>query len=167
MTKQHEGSPVEAAGAEPSPTPGTGRRDVLRATGVLAGALAGAGALAACSSPPTPGGSSGGGAGGGAAGGDAAGGTKLPTSEVPVGGAKFLPDANTVVTQPRSGTFKAFDTTCPHQGCAVSALEGDQLVCPCHQSHFALATGDVVSGPAPSGLTPKKVTVSGSSLTVG
>lgn len=162
MTEQHEGSAVEAAGVEPSPASGTGRRDVLRATGVLAGALAGAGALAACSSPPTPGESSGGGAGGGAAGA-----TKLPTSEVPVGGAKFLPDANTVVTQPRSGTFKAFDTTCPHQGCAVSALQGDQLVCPCHQSHFALATGDVVSGPAPTGLTPKKITVSGSSLTVG
>ena len=151
MTEHPEGAPV-AGRVEPAP--GTGRRSVLLA----AGALAGAGALVACSSPSTPSDTSGGGA---------AGGSSIPTSEVPVGGAKFLPDSSTVVTQPQSGTFKAFDTTCPHQGCAVSSVQGDQLVCPCHQSHFALATGDVVSGPAPTGLTPKKVTVSGSSLTVG
>jgi Rieske Fe-S protein len=139
-----------------------GRRGVLRAAGAVAGAVAGAGALAACSSPPVPTGTSGGAAGG--AGGSA---TPTPTSEVPVGGAKFFPDTQTVVTQPQAGTFKAFDTTCPHQGCAVSAVEGGQLVCPCHQSHFALATGEVVSGPAPTGLSPKTVTVSGSGFTVG
>ena len=155
MTQHHEAVPADGDHVAPRAVPGTGRRSVLLGVG----ALAGAGALAACSSPSTPADTSGGGG--------AAGGTSIPTSEVPVGGAKFLPDANTVVTQPQSGTFKAFDTTCPHQGCAVSGLQGDQLVCPCHQSHFALATGDVVSGPAPTGLTPKKVTVSGSSLTVG
>ncbi|WP_323100084.1 Rieske (2Fe-2S) protein [Intrasporangium sp. YIM S08009] len=161
MTEHHEADPVdgdhEAPSLAPSSIQGTGRRSVLLGVG----ALAGAGALTACSSPATPTDTSGGGGGG------AAGATSIPTSEVPVGGAKFLPDARTVVTQPKAGTFKAFDTTCPHQGCAVSSVQGDQLVCPCHQSHFALATGDVESGPAPTGLTPKTVTVSGSNLSVG
>ncbi len=151
MSEPHEASTTDHV---------TGRRSVLLATG----ALAGAGALAACSSPPVPGSGSGGGGGNGGAASGGSGAT--PTSDVPVGGARFFPDSQTVVTQPQAGTFKAFDTTCPHAGCAVSAVEGDQLVCPCHQSHFALATGAVVSGPAPTGLTPKTVTVSGSSFTV-
>jgi len=155
MTEHHEAAPVDGDHVAPSDISGTGRRSVLLGVG----ALAGAGALAACSSPSTPTDTSGGGAPAGA--------TSIPSSEVPVGGAKFLPDARTVVTQPKAGTFKAFDTTCPHQGCAVSSVQGDQLVCPCHQSHFALATGDVVSGPAPTGLTPKTVSVSGSNLSVG
>ncbi len=154
MTEHAEHAERAAAvEGDPEPASGSGRRSVL----LGAGALVGAGVLVACSSPAAPSDTSGGGA---------AGGTTITTSEVPVGGAKFLPDANAVVTQPQPGTFKAFDTTCPHQGCAVSALQGDQLVCPCHQSHFALATGDVVSGPAPTGLMPKKVTVSGSNLSV-
>ena len=138
----------------------TDRRSVLRAAGAVAGVVAGASVLAACGDSGSSGGDAGSGAGGGASG------SATPTSEVPVGGAKFYPDAKTVVTQPQAGTFKAFDTTCPHQGCAVSSVSGDQLVCPCHGSHFALATGDHVSGPAPTGLTPKTITVSGDTFTV-
>lgn len=157
----------------------TDRRNVLKVAGVVVGA----GALAACSSPPVPtdtagaasssatpaasssaGGSSSAattdaGSGGGAAGGQ-------PTSEIPVGGGKIFADTKTVVTQPTAGTFKAFDAVCPHQGCTVGSVDGGQIVCPCHQSHFDIATGDRVSGPAPTGLTPKTITVSGSSFTV-
>jgi Rieske Fe-S protein len=138
------------------------RRGVLRAAGAAAGLVAGAGVLAACSSSSDTQTGSGGGAGGGGGAGEAA----TPTSDVPVGGAKFYPDTLTIVTQPEAGTFKAFDATCPHQGCAVSQQEGGQLVCPCHGSTFALATGDRLSGPAPTGLTPKTITVSGSTFTV-
>lgn len=156
----------------------TDRRNVLKVAGVVVGA----GALAACSSPPVPtdtagaasstaspaasssaGGSSSAAttdAGSGAAGGQ-------PTSEIPVGGGKIFADTKTVVTQPTAGTFKAFDAVCPHQGCTVGSVDGGQIVCPCHQSHFDIATGDRVSGPAPTGLTPKTITVSGSSFTVG
>jgi nitrite reductase/ring-hydroxylating ferredoxin subunit len=132
----------------------TDRRGVLRA----AVGVAGAGALAACSSPPVP--SPGSPASGGGGGGS------IPTSEIPVGSGKIFPDTETVITQPTAGTFKAFDAICPHQGCTVASFEGSQIVCPCHQSHFDITTGDPVSGPAATGLTPKTVTVSGTTLTV-
>jgi len=133
------------------------RRGILKVAGVVVGA----GALAACSSPTVPSGTTGGGSGspGGAAGG-------IPTSEIPVGGGKVFPDSKTVVTQPKAGTFKAFDAVCPHQGCTVGSVEAGQIVCPCHGSHFDDSTGAVVAGPAPTGLTPKTVKVSGSTLTV-
>lgn len=137
----------------------TDRRDLLKVAGVVVGA----GALAACSSPPVPSGGGSAGGGSGASGGGTAG---IPTSEIPVGGGKVFADAQTVVTQPTAGTFKAFDAICPHQGCTVGSVEGGQIICPCHQSHFDDRTGAVVSGPAPTGLTPKTVKVSGSTLTV-
>lgn len=152
----------------------TDRRGVLKAAGVV-GVAVGAGALAACSSPPVPSGPAGGSSSAAAAGGasssagatasgSAGGGT--PTSEIPVGGGKVFPDSQTVVTQPTAGTFKAFDAICPHQGCTVDSVEGGQIICPCHQSHFDATTGDRVSGPAPTGLTAKTITVSGGSFTV-
>ncbi|TQM58236.1 Rieske (2Fe-2S) protein [Humibacillus xanthopallidus] len=146
----------------------TDRRGVLRAAVVVAGA----GALAACSSPPVPEAPSPSSSAAGAASGTQAGGASsaapggIPTSEIPVGSGKIFADTKTVVTQPSAGTFKAFDAICPHQGCTVASFEGNQIVCPCHQSHFDITTGDPVSGPAPTGLTPKTVTVSGSTLTV-
>ncbi|MEW1953688.1 Rieske (2Fe-2S) protein [Terrabacter sp. NPDC080008] len=138
----------------------TDRRSLLKIAGVT-GLVVGAGTLAACSSPPVPSGTTGGGSG--ASGGGQGG---IPTSEIPVGGGKVFADSQTVVTQPKAGTFKAFDAICPHQGCTVGSVEGGQIICPCHQSHFDDSTGQVVSGPAPTGLTPKTVTVSGSTLTV-
>jgi nitrite reductase/ring-hydroxylating ferredoxin subunit len=143
------------------------RRGVLRVAGVVVGA----GALAACSSPPVPtapADSAGGAAATSGSGSDAtsaaAGGT--PTSEVPVGGGTVFPDTMTVVTQPTAGTFKAFDAVCPHQGCTVGSVENGQIICPCHQSHFDATTGDRVSGPAPTGLTAKTITVTGTTFTV-
>lgn len=150
-------------------SPLTDRRGVLRVAGVVVGA----GALAACSSPPVPSatgqsssaaGSSG---GSGSAASSAPSGGGTPSSEVPVGGAKFFPDTKTVVTQPVAGTFKAFDTTCPHQGCAVSSVADNQIVCPCHQSHFDLTTGEPTpDSQAKRALTAKQITVSGDSFTV-
>lgn len=154
----------------------TDRRGVLRVAGVVVGA----GALAACSSPPVPtapadsssaAATSSSGASSGSstaatseATSAAAGGT--PTSEIPVGGGKVFADTKTVVTQPAAGTFKAFDAVCPHQGCTVGSVEGGQIICPCHQSHFDATTGDRVSGPAPTGLTAKSITVTGDTFTV-
>ncbi|NUQ32417.1 MAG: Rieske (2Fe-2S) protein [Terrabacter sp.] len=147
----------------------TDRRGVLKVAGVVVGA----GALAACSSPPVPSATgassssaaSSGGAGSAAPSTPSGGGT--PSSEVPVGGAKFFPDSKTVVTQPVAGTFKAFDTTCPHQGCAVSSVADNKIVCPCHQSHFDLTTGEPTpESPAKRALTAKHVTVTGDTFTV-
>ena len=140
----------------------TDRRGVLRA----AVGVAGAGALAACSSPPVPSPASSGSPSSPSSPAAGGGGGGIPTSEIPVGSGKIFPDTQTVITQPTAGTFKAFDAICPHQGCTVASFEGNQIVCPCHQSHFDSTTGDPVSGPAATGLTPKTVTVKGTTLTV-
>ncbi|WP_458688292.1 Rieske (2Fe-2S) protein, partial [Nocardia tengchongensis] len=54
------------------------------------------------------------------------------TADVPVGGGVILGD--TVVTQPNAGNFLAFSSVCPHQGCAVNAISGGVINCPCHGS---------------------------------
>ena len=180
-----------ATAIEQDPTDGSGDRSSDRVAaltdrrGVLkvAGVVIGAGALAACSSPPVPDASAAGASSSSSAAGTSSGGATseatsgasstpassggTPTSDVPVGGAKFYPDTKTVVTQPVAGTFKAFDTTCPHQGCAVSSVAGTQIVCPCHQSHFNMTTGDPTpDSKAERPLTAKQVSVTGDTFTV-
>jgi Rieske Fe-S protein len=159
------------------------RRGVLQSAAAL-GAAASAGlALAACGSSdsdsyssPSPAGSATGGAGategtgsgttGGAA--NTPAGTSLgSTSDVPVGGGKIFSDANVVVTQPTAGTFKAFSTTCTHQGCKVSKVESGRIKCPCHGSQYSIADGSVEAGPAPRPLPAATVTVSGTNLVLG
>ena len=64
------------------------------------------------------------------------------------GGRHVLADQQVVVTQPAKGQFKAFTAVCTHQGCLVSKVEGGEIVCPCHGSHFSIKDGSPVSGPA-------------------
>jgi Rieske Fe-S protein len=85
-------------------------------------------------------------------------------AEVPVGGGKIV--AGAVVTQPTSGTFKAFSSTCTHQGCTVAEVTDNTIRCPCHGSSFDASTGAVKSGPAQRPLPAKTLTDSGSSVVV-
>ena len=82
-------------------------------------------------------------------------------ADVPVGGGVVLADRDVVVTQPVSGTFRAFSATCTHQGCAVSEVANGTINCPCHGSRYAVADGSVVRGPARTGLRKEKVAVDG------
>ena len=93
------------------------------------------------------------------------GGKLAATADVPVGGGVVLADAQLVITQPKSGTFKAFSAICTHQGCTVSTVENGTINCPCHGSQFAIADGAVVAGPAPKPLPAKSIKVSGGSIT--
>lgn len=52
--------------------------------------------------------------------------------------------------------FIALSTRCTHRGCQVESA-GNQLVCPCHGSEFAL-TGERTKGPAEKPLTRFAVT---------
>lgn len=92
------------------------------------------------------------------------GGVSVATADVPVGGG--VVQDKVVVTQPSEGDFKAFDATCPHQGCAVTKVESGTITCPCHGSTFDASTGDVTGGPAEEGLTVKDATVDGDTVTV-
>jgi menaquinol-cytochrome c reductase iron-sulfur subunit len=59
----------------------------------------------------------------------------------------------------RDAAVTAFSATCPHLGCSVDGAK-DGFACPCHGSSFAL-DGRVRGGPAPRGLDPLEVNVSG------
>jgi len=86
------------------------------------------------------------------------------TSEIPVGGGKVFADKDVVVTQPTSGDFKAFSATCTHQGCKVKSVADGQIVCPCHNSRFAVADGSVTGGPAKRPLPAKTISVDGDEI---
>jgi thiosulfate dehydrogenase [quinone] large subunit len=80
-----------------------------------------------------------------------------PAADVPVGQAASFQDPATgdpsIVIQPRSGQFVAFDAVCPHAGCTVGYDSNAQvIVCPCHGSQFNASTGAVEVGPAVTGL---------------
>jgi Rieske Fe-S protein len=86
------------------------------------------------------------------------------TTDIPVGGGKILTDKKIVITEPQSGTFKAFTAICTHQGCIVDTVSGGTINCPCHGSKFSIANGSVVNGPAPSPLAPVSIEVQGTSI---
>ncbi len=147
------------------------RRTVLRGAGVGSVALpllAACGSSSSSDSPSSSGASSGSASssGGDAGGGGGGGGTTVPASKVPVGGGTILKAQQVVVTQPAKGDFKAFTAICTHQGCTVGSVQGGQIVCPCHGSHFSIKDGSPVSGPAQAALAAKKVTVTGGQITV-
>jgi Rieske Fe-S protein len=89
--------------------------------------------------------------------------TLAKVSDIPVGGGKIFGDRGVVVTQPRAGTIKAFSTACTHQGCTVTKVD-TTIECLCHNSSFDIADGSVVGGPAPRGLPPVAVKVSGGTI---
>ncbi|CAB4738882.1 unannotated protein [freshwater metagenome] len=137
------------------------RRTVLQVSGVLAVG----GVLAAC----------GGGAGSepsGAAAGvasDAAGSSGegaaiASVGDVPVGGGVVNDEVAIVVTQPSDGSIKAFTAVCPHQGCLVSEVVDNEIICPCHDSRFSAVDGAVLQGPATEGLAAASVVVQGDSI---
>jgi nitrite reductase/ring-hydroxylating ferredoxin subunit len=142
------------------------RRAVIKHAGLAAAALAG---LSACTNygaptaePSAPTTSAGGGASE-TAGGQAGGLAK--TADIPVGSGKIFPDAQTVITQPTAGEFKAFTSICTHQQCPVAEVT-DTINCKCHGSKFSITDGSVVNPPAPSPLAAKTVSVNGDQISV-
>lgn len=147
-------------GTAPATTrgPALGRRAVLAGGGAVA-----LGAVAACGGTTTTGGAGQQQTGDAPAG---APGTVLgPASDVPVGGGTIYADQQLVVTQPTAGQFTGLSSVCPHQGCAVSSIEGGSIICPCHQSRFGL-DGAVQQGPAQQPLASRPVTVADGSVTL-
>jgi Rieske Fe-S protein len=96
---------------------------------------------------------------------DAAG--ELTTGEVPVGGGVILEDSKVVVVQPEAGAFAAFTAVCPHQGCLVTSVADNEIICACHDSRFSATDGSVLQGPALEGLTAAAISVDGDTITAG
>jgi Rieske Fe-S protein len=151
------------------------RRNMILAGGSTAAAVA----LAACSSTPAtntsgtstepaspattdPSGSA------TASGASAAATEVAKLADIPVGGgiAATLDGQPILLAQPTAGMVVGFSAKCTHKGCKVEpgATEFD---CPCHQSRFDLATGEVLGGPAPRALDKVTVTVDGDTVMAG
>ncbi|MFZ1992535.1 MAG: Rieske (2Fe-2S) protein, partial [Solirubrobacteraceae bacterium] len=81
-------------------------------------------------------------------------------SQLPVGqGATYRDPGDgqpDIVIRQANGTLVAHSAVCPHAGCEVG-YQGGQIVCPCHGSVFDAKTGAVITGPAITGLPPRKV----------
>jgi len=180
-TRLRPPQPGEAI-AEPAST----RRALLAEFAGMAVAVAGISALAKGSytaartltvggggdhSPAGGGGSSGGGAAPAAGGG----GASVPSGAVKLGPGKRLPSgAAATYTDPSDGSpdilirdeggnLKSFSAVCTHAGCTVG-YEGGVIVCPCHGGEYSAETGEVIAGPPPSGLAPKRVVESGGQI---
>lgn len=137
------------------------RRTAWRAAGLVA--LSGSALLAGCNAQPSGGTGGQGTSSGGSA---SAGPASVAIAEVTVGGGVVV-DQQYVVTQPKDGEFKAFSAICTHQGCVIGSVSDGVIVCPCHNSHFDLTSGDPVAGPATEPLPAVDFTTSGSDIVIG
>lgn len=88
-------------------------------------------------------------------------------ADVPVGSGVIFEDAKVVVTQPTAGSFKAFSAVCTHQGCLVSKVDAEKILCNCHGSEFSIKDGSVLGGPAPSPLPEQNVSVDAGNIRLG
>ena len=66
----------------------------------------------------------------------------------PTDGVRFY---DTVIVVSRDGEPQVFSSTCPHLGCRIHSVEGDEIACPCHGSRYSIR-GEVLRGPATRGL---------------
>ena len=137
------------------------RRTALRAAGLVA--LSGGALLAGCAAQPSGGVTSPDTSGGGST---SAGPASVAIADITVGGGVIV-NQQYVVTQPKDGEFKAFSAVCTHQGCVVDSVSDGVIICPCHQSHFDVTSGDPVAGPATEPLPAVEFTKSGSDIVIG
>lgn len=166
--------------------PATTRRVLLAEFAGMAVAIAGISALAkgtysaarglaAAHSQTPPGSGAGGNAGGthGASSGGSAsspppGAVRLgPGNRLSAGQAATYSDPSDgspdILIRDEAGELKAFSAVCTHAGCTVG-YEGGVIYCPCHGGEYSAETGEVIAGPPPSGLAPRRVVESGGQI---
>lgn len=73
-----------------------------------------------------------------------------------------------LVVNTKAGGLKAFSAICTHLGCVVSWDDKKAVIhCPCHEGIFNSATGEVVSGPPPRGLSGYELAVKDGKVLIG
>ena len=86
------------------------------------------------------------------------------TANVPLGGGIVVDGV--LVTQPKPGTYRAFDATCPHRGLQVSPPRNGVITCAAHNSRFQETDGSRLSGPTTGRLTRISVSVQGENIVI-
>jgi nitrite reductase/ring-hydroxylating ferredoxin subunit len=89
--------------------------------------------------------------------------------DIKVGGASSFKVGSglmVLVTQPKSGVFRAFSQKCTHDGYAVNQIEGKDLKCQAHGALFDMNSGTVKRGPARLPLPRYEVTLDKTSVYV-
>jgi len=90
-----------------------------------------------------------------------------PGSRLSSGGAATYSDPSDgspdILIRDEAGDLRAFSAVCTHAGCTVG-YEGGTIVCPCHGGEYSAETGEVIAGPPPTGLAPKRVVESGGQI---
>ena len=93
--------------------------------------------------------------------------SSAPASRLPNGQAATYSDpadgSPDILIRESDGSLKAFSAVCTHAGCTVG-YEGGIIICPCHGGEYSAETGEVIAGPPPSGLAPKKVLEAGGQI---
>ena len=64
-----------------------------------------------------------------------------------------------------SESIKVFSSKCTHLGCRITKAEGQELVCPCHGSHYN-KKGEPVQGPAPRALSTPSFEILGDKIII-
>ncbi len=113
--------------------------------------------------------------GSGGQGGSGASNGSLPSGAVKLGSSNRLPTGQAaeyqdpsdgspdILVRSSDGSLRAFSAICTHAGCTVT-YQGGEIICPCHGGVYSAQTGDVVAGPPPAGLAPKKVLEQGGQI---
>lgn len=90
-----------------------------------------------------------------------------PGSRLPKGQAATYSDPGDgspdILIRNSEGDLKAFSAVCTHAGCTVG-YENGTIVCPCHGGEYDAETGEVIAGPPPAPLEPKKVVEAGGEI---
>ncbi|MBS1844353.1 MAG: Rieske 2Fe-2S domain-containing protein [Actinobacteria bacterium] len=101
--------------------------------------------------------------------------SKLPKGAVKLGPGSRLPREQAatysdpasgepdIVIRDSQGNLTAFSAVCTHAGCTVG-FQGGVIVCPCHGGEYNAETGEVIAGPPPAPLAPKKVMEAGGQI---
>jgi nitrite reductase/ring-hydroxylating ferredoxin subunit len=93
------------------------------------------------------------------------------TKEIKVGGGSIFKISaagglQVLITQPKSGVFRAFNPACTHQGFRLNSISGTNIVCPIHRAQFDTTTGNVTRGPANLPLQKYTLSVESNSIYV-
>ena len=75
------------------------------------------------------------------------------TKDITVGGGSIFKIAaagglQILITQPKSGVFRAFNPACTHEGYRVGSISGTNIICKKHGATFDTNSGNATRGPA-------------------